>query len=610
MDRIAYICREYLENPNTTQRELAAKLSLSLGMVNHAVSDAVELGFLSKDRSAYRLSEKGLSYLKPFRVDHAVIFAAGFGSRFVPLTYDTPKGLLKVHGIPMIERQILQLHEAGIRNITIAVGYLKEKFEYLIDKYEVDLIFNPEYAVKNNLSTLWHTRHLFYGKNTYLLSSDNWLRNNMFHLYEPGSWYSCVFSEGKTREWCLSLTKKGYIKDIEIGGEAAYYMYGPAYLSREFSKHFIPLAELYYQRADTENYYWESILIDLYRKKVRTPANGSFSASSLLYANKQPPNQVYEFENLEELRAFDHYYRTRSDSLAMELIAGVFGICEEEIVDIHCLKAGMTNKSFLFSVGNTRYICRIPGLGTEKLINRAQEADTFKAVKELGISEDVIFFDPGTGYKISKFYEGSRTADASDPSDMEECMELLRRLHRAKIRVSHSFDIKERIDYYEKLCLQNGEMIFEDYPAVREKMNRILKRLEGIPREKVLSHIDSVADNFIFIPPNKTQDGRVKLIDWEYAGMADPLIDISMCAIYSYYDRQKMDELLRMYLGRTPTSEEENIVYSYAALGGFLWALWTVYKTELGDVFGEYSLKMYRYAKDFFRLLLERDFVE
>lgn len=606
MDRIAYICREYFENPNTTQRELAAKLSLSLGMINHAVSEAVELGLLVKDKSSYRLSEKGFSYLLPFRVDHAVIFAAGFGSRFVPLTYDTPKGLLKVHGIPMIERQILQLHEAGIRNITIAVGYLKEKFEYLIDKYDVDLVFNPEYAVKNNLSTLWHTRHLFYGKNTYLLSSDNWIRNNMFHRYEPGSWYSCVFSEGKTKEWCLSLTKKGYIKDIEIGGENAYYMYGPAYLSREFSDQFLPLVELYYQRAGTDHYYWENILMDLCKKRTHLPENGN---SSFLYANKQPPNQVYEFENLEELREFDHYYKTRSDSLAMELIARVFGIKEEDIINIHCLKAGMTNKSFLFNIGEARYICRIPGLGTKKLINRRHEANTFKAIKELGISEDMIFFDPDTGYKISRFYEGSRTADASDPSDMAECMEVLRCLHKAEIQVAHSFDIEERIDYYEKLCLQNGEMIFEDYPAVREKMNLILEKLKSIPRKKVLSHIDSVADNFIFIPPNKEEGKKVKLIDWEYAGMADPLIDISMCAIYSYYTREKMDELLGIYLGRTPSDEEENIVYSYAALGGFLWALWTVYKTELGDVFGEYSLKMYRYAKDFFRLLQARGFL-
>lgn len=85
---------------------------------------------------------------KRHKVDGALIIAAGFGSRFVPLTFETPKGLLEVFGERMIERQIRQLHEVGITDITIVVGYLKEKFEYLIDKYDVKLLYNPEYSSK------------------------------------------------------------------------------------------------------------------------------------------------------------------------------------------------------------------------------------------------------------------------------------------------------------------------------------------------------------------------------------------------------------------------------------------------------------------------------
>lgn len=94
------------------------------------------------------LTETGQAVLAPYKVDGALIIAAGFGSRFVPLTFETPKGLLEVFGERMIERQIRQLHEAGVYDITIAVGYLKEKFEYLIDKYDVKLLYNPEYSCK------------------------------------------------------------------------------------------------------------------------------------------------------------------------------------------------------------------------------------------------------------------------------------------------------------------------------------------------------------------------------------------------------------------------------------------------------------------------------
>jgi len=100
---------------------------------------------------------------------------------------------------------------------------------------------------------------------------------------------------------------------------------------------------------------------------------------------------------------------------------------------------------------------------------------------------------------------------------------------------------------------------------------------------RFFSHIDSNVDNFLFQP-----DGTVRLIDWEYSGMCDPLIDISMCAIYSYYNEEEMDRLTELYLGRMASDEERLVVYAYAALGGFLWSLWAVYKSALGEEFGEY----------------------
>ena len=144
MDRKALLCRSILETPAITQRELAEKLDVSLGTVNGLVQDCTGLGYLeSAEEGKYRVTETGLQFLKPYRVDGALFIAAGFGSRFVPLTFETPKGLLEVQGERMIERQICQLKEAGIHNITIVVGYLKEKFEYLVDKYGVRLLYNP-----------------------------------------------------------------------------------------------------------------------------------------------------------------------------------------------------------------------------------------------------------------------------------------------------------------------------------------------------------------------------------------------------------------------------------------------------------------------------------
>ena len=222
MDRYGLICRNILECPGITQRELAKSMDLSLGTVNGLIRECLEKGFIrERDGEKGRelaLTDRGRELLAPYKVDGALIIAAGFGSRFVPLTFETPKGLLEVFGERMIERQIRQLYEAGVEDITIAVGYLKEKFEYLIDKYNVKLLYNPEYSCKNTLATVYRARHLLQGRNMYILSSDNWLRENMYHAYECGAWYSAAFKEGDTREWCLTFNKKGRITDVNVGG--------------------------------------------------------------------------------------------------------------------------------------------------------------------------------------------------------------------------------------------------------------------------------------------------------------------------------------------------------------------------------------------------------
>lgn len=618
MDRLGLVCRTVLERPGITQRELAALLDVSLGTANGLVKECIQRGYIEENNGAegnkWALRQAGKELLEPYRVDGALIIAAGFGSRFVPLTFETPKGLLEVFGERMIERQIKQLHEAGVRDITIAVGYLKEKFEYLIDKFDVTLLYNPEYSSKNTLTTIYRARKVLEGRNMYVLSSDNWMRENMYHGYECGAWYSSVLQKGETKEWCLSFNKKGRITQVKVGGKDQWVMYGPAYFSREFSRMFLPVLEAYYKTPGTEQFYWEQVYVDMLEGEARGRLEedrellkAAEEASGLpalrwdeieMDVNRQREDQVYEFENLEELRLFDTKYQRQSDNEAMSLVSSVFQVPESEIHDIRCLKAGMTNKSFLFKVGERHCICRVPGPGTEFLINRREEARVYEVIKPLGITERLLYLNPDTGYKIADYYEGARNALAGDWKDMEKCMEVVRRLHRSGLRVEHSFDIRERIDFYEKLCRSHGGILFEDYDEVRSWMNWLMDTLDGMERPSCLCHIDANVDNFLML-----ESGEVKLLDWEYAGMCDPAMDISMCAIYSYYGEEEMEKLFCLYLQREPEKEELFALYANAALGGFLWSLWAVYKSVLGDEFGEYTIIMYRYAKKYYRKL-------
>lgn len=121
--------------------------------------------------------------------------------------------------------------------------------------------------------------------------------------------------------------------------------------------------------------------------------------------------------------------------------------------------------------------------------------------------------------------------------------------------------------------------------------------IDGIPKEWVLSHIDAVPDNFLFTPKG------VKLIDWEYASMQDPHIDIAMFAVYAMYDRVHVDRLINFYFEMSCPDEIRLKIYSYIAICGLLWSNWCEFKRIHGVEFGEYSLRQYRYAKEYYEIV-------
>lgn len=239
-----------------------------------------------------------------YKVDNAVIMAAGFASRFAPLSEITPKALLKVKGEIMIERQIRQLRDAGIPDIYVVVGYKKEMFYYLEEKYDVHIIENPDYTTRNNHSSIYAVRQ--YLGNTYICSADNYFMENVFDAYVYEPYYSAVYMKGETDEYCLSTNFNGKITHVKIGGANAWCMMGHSYWNREFSQKYVQLLEAAYPLPETQDMYWES----LYMQNLD---------QLTLYIRKYPDGIIREFDNLDELCLFDTSYIPYRDSLKKEI---------------------------------------------------------------------------------------------------------------------------------------------------------------------------------------------------------------------------------------------------------------------------------------------------
>jgi len=288
---------------------------------------------------------------------------------------------------------------------------------------------------------------------------------------------------------------------------------------------------------------------------------------------------------------------------ALGVIRNALCVSDKDITDIGVLKKGMTNHSFLFTCDKQTYIMRVPGEGTSELINRNQECDVYSMIEANSICDEIIYINPSNGYKITKYWDNARACNPGDYEDVKKCMEMLRTFHNMEFRVEHTFDIFEQIDFYQSLWM-GEQSYYEDYEITKERVFTLKKYIDSQNKHWVLTHIDAVPDNFLFIP---TENGEeVRLIDWEYAGMQDACVDVAMFAIYAMYDEEQIEQLIDLYYVEGCDIKTRSKIYCYIAACGLLWSNWCEYKRRLGVEFGEYSLRQYMYAKRYYEIFMEK----
>ena len=173
------------------------------------------------------------------------------------------------------------------------------------------------------------------------------------------------------------------------------------------------------------------------------------------------------------------------------------------------------------------------------------------------------------------------------------------------LSIDHVFDIFGQIEFYEKLW-EGQPSVYRDYVRTKKNVLSLRSFIDSFQKDWCLTHIDAVPDNFLFYKPDaESGEEAIQLIDWEYAGMQDPHVDIAMFCIYSLYNKRQIDRLIDIYFEGNCTLENKAKIYCYIAACGLLWSNWCEFKRNLGVEFGEYSLRQYRYAKDYYRYATE-----
>ena len=515
-----------------------------------------------------RLTAAGLAALEPYRVDNAVILAAGTSPRFVPLSLERPKGLYEVKGERLIERQIRQLQEAGITDITLVVGYKKEMFFYLREKFGVKLIFNDSFNLKSNIESLYLARETL--GNTYVCVSDSYFPDNPFEQFEYRSFNAGLAVAEALNEMYVDTDAEGRIIRMEEHRDAGRVLLGHSFWQEDFSAAFLDLAEADREPGRYNGAFWEWLVKD---NLDRLPP---------IYFKEYDAGSIYEFDSLDELRKFDAQYVDHSHSEILRNIRLVFRCEEDEIANFRRINEGLTNVSFVFRIDGRDYIYRHPGEGSEEMINRRNEKNSLKLAKQIGVDPTYIYADVDEGWKISVYVPQFREPDYRSFSDSRRILKLLRKLHGSGIQVSYGLRPWEDAAALEALLRQRAPDRYPSFDALKQRIGLLYQCTLGDGVEPCFCHGDTYKHNWMITP-----EDEVYLIDWEYAGFSDPGVDVGYYIVDAMYDFDEARAFIREYLGDACNEKTLFHFMAYTAIIAYYWFVWAMVRESSGAYVGD-----------------------
>ena len=545
-----------------SHRKLKEVADVSTGFISQKLREFTEEGLID-DKG---ITDKGLEELAPYKVDNAVIMAAGMSTRFVPISLEKPKGLLVVKNEVLIERQIEQLQEAGIRQIVIVLGYKKEAFFYLENKYEgITFIINPEYNIKNNTHTIYLAqKHI---GNTYICSSDDYFEENPFEEYVYQSYYAAVHVTEKTNEWYMTSDAKGNIARVVIGGVEGDIMLGHVYWDRQFSSAIIKLINDDQPVGKYDAMLWEQVLAD--NLKVLPP----------MEVKLYPSDVIFEFDSLDELRAFDSNYVNHTHSKIIKNITRVLECRESDILNFRIIKDESPNTSFIFEYKGQKYVYRHPVEGRDEISFR-QEKLIQETVKD--IDKACVYLDDVSGFKLSNYLEEAR--ELNNEKDQEMIVNVLEKIHERKPAIARTFDPWVKASEIEEKIRFTG-IADKEFDELKRLVEKCFKATAGDGIKTCF------CNNLTFGSNMKVLDDEVIINDWQNGAYGDPGCDVGAFIMSTMWNVEEADSFIKKYCGEEYDDAKRFHYLAYTALIAYYWYLWALYREASGTVMGE---NMYR----------------
>lgn len=492
----------------------------------------------------------------------------------------------------MLDRIVSILRSCGIEKIIIVVGYRKEAFGKFAGE-GVILVENKDYPFTSSMESLsLAAPHI--DDDFLLIESDTFFEKTVVEQLVNMSAANClsVAEESGSGDEAFVEVRSGFVnkisKDIHQICNVKGEMLGVSKISLVVYQ---AMLKRYAQSANRllnyEYVFLDSTeLVDRHFLKFKDLIWGEVDSGEDLDRLR---NYIYP-----KLKCKENPYEREN------LYAHLRGIFPERIVDerwkIEKI-GGLSNKNFkvLAPSGDT-FVLRIPGVASEGMVERSNEMINGRIGCELGINPPILYFDETTGIKLAEYIKNAETLSGGSiqrMSNMNRVAEILKALHHSKVRLANEFNVFSEIGKYEKLLAKAGGEMYAGNERIREKIFELEHRLNRLGVEVQPCHNDLLYENFL-----KDEDGRMYLIDWEYAGMNDPMADIAALFVEADFSEENADYMLDRYFeGDVPPNAKPKI-FIYGILWDYLWSIWTCIKEAKGDDFGSYGLDRYNRAVD------------
>lgn len=536
------------------------------------------------------ITQQAIDEIQPLRVESAVILAAGGSDISAKSVYSMPKGLYVKNGETLIERQIRQLQEAGIKDITVVVGYKQEMYFFLAEKWGVTLEINPDLK-KNNIFSLYIAReHL---GSTYICNCDNYFEENPFSNYEYNSFHATVYKDNAKNELFVRKNSSGRILEVYSGAKRGECIYGHAYLDAEFSRRLKNYLEKEIEDFRVSALFWEEFV--------------SRHAEDLdMYVREYSDDFLYEFDSIQEIQTIESLFLENVSEKINRRICEEIHCGEDEIGNIVILQKGLTNVLFTFVVRGETYIFRYPGESSSFFIYRKNEVRAQKLAARAGVDNTYVYIDE-SGVKISRFIENAKDLNGIYYRDIELMKRLARQIRKFHDESRRMEDWKEYeynpIEQTERLMKEASRMkgnLFEIFANEWDAMRRLYAYAERDGIEKTMCHNDINGDNCLLT------DHSFDIIDWEFAGWNDPAYDFGRVIAGYELDNPAIDDILEAYFGRKATELERLHWIAYMGLHNWYYVGWATYKESINESSRDWMLFFYKQVKRVIQYALPR----